>query len=105
MKNLMVIGALCAATMLSGCIFPNKGTTYSMLTLNQITSDPVVDNSVRQVKTGEAYSGGVLFLSGGDASISAAMQNGGIRKVHHVDYKVNNYFWLFNYTTTIVHGE
>lgn len=105
MKNLMLIAALVATTMLTGCIFPMKGTSFSMLTLNQTTSEPIVDSSVRPAKMGEAYSGGVLFLSGGDASIGAAMRNGGITKVHHVDYKVNNYFWLFNYTTTIVYGE
>jgi hypothetical protein len=105
MKNLFAFGAVCAAVALSGCVFPGKGPAYSMLTLNQTFSDPVVDNSVRPAKRGEAGSGGVLFLTSGDASITAAMQNGGIRKVHHVDYKVNNYFWLWTDVTTIVYGE
>jgi hypothetical protein len=105
MKKLLAFGAVCAAVALSGCVFPGKGPAYSALTLNQISSDPVVDGSARPIKRGEAYSGGILFLTGGDASITAAMKNGGLRKVHHVDYKVNNYFWLWNDTTTIVYGE
>jgi hypothetical protein len=105
MKKLLAFGAVCAAVVLSGCVFPGKGPAYSALTLNQTFSDPVVDGSARPAKRGEAYSGGILFLTSGDASITAAMQNGGIRKVHHVDYKVNNYFWLWNNTTTIVYGE
>jgi hypothetical protein len=105
MKKLLAFGAVCAAVVLSGCVFPGKAPAYSALTLNQTFSDPVVDGSVRPAKYGKAYSGGVLFLTSGDASITAAMQDGGIHKVHHVDYKVNNYFWLWNNTTTIVYGE
>lgn len=105
MKNLFAFGAVCAALVLSGCVFPGKGPAYSMLTLNQTFSDPVVDGSARPLKRGESYSGGILFITHGDGSITAAMRNGGLRKVHHVDYKVNNYFWLWNATTTIVYGE
>lgn len=105
MKKLVALAVLSASVLLSGCVFPGKGPAFSMLTVNQTFSDPVVDNSVRPIKKGEAYSGGILFISGGDASITAAMFNGQIRKVHHVDYKVNNYFWLWNDTRTIVYGE
>ena len=105
MKKVFAFGAVCAAVVLSGCVFPGKGPAYSALTLNQTFTDQVIDPSAKLTKRGEAYSGGILFLSGGDASITAAMRNGGIRKVHHVDYKVNNYFWLWNDTTTIVYGE
>jgi uncharacterized membrane protein len=60
---------------------------------------------VRPLKRGEAWSGGVLFFGSGDATIGEAMRNGGIRKVHHVDYHVKNIFWLYNETTTVVYGE
>jgi hypothetical protein len=33
------------------------------------------------------------------------MRNGGITKVHHVNYKVMNILYLYNETVTIVYGE
>ena len=106
MKKMLALSAACVgALVLSGCVIPNKGTVQSALTLNHAASDPIVDNSVRPLKRGEAWSGGVLFFSGGDATIAEAMRNGGIRKVHHVDYLVKNILYLYNETTTVVYGE
>ena len=33
------------------------------------------------------------------------MENGGIKKIHHVDYKVKNILGIVGSTTTIVWGE
>jgi len=41
----------------------------------------------------------------GDASIQAAMQNGGITKIHHVDYKVTSVLGVYATYTTVVYGE
>ncbi|MBW2564953.1 MAG: TRL-like family protein [Deltaproteobacteria bacterium] len=41
----------------------------------------------------------------GDASIEAAKKNGGITKVHHVDYGVKNILGIIGTYTTTVYGE
>ncbi len=56
-------------------------------------------------KVGRADAWGLLLFATGDASISAAMQNGGITRIHHVDHETLNILWLFAKYTTIVHGE
>jgi hypothetical protein len=106
MKKLLALAVLCVSSaMLTGCVFPMKGATTAALTLEHTVSDPIVDNSVRAIKRGESYGGGILFFSTGDNSIDTAMRNGGITKVHHVNYKVMNILYLYNETVTIVYGE
>ena len=56
-------------------------------------------------KVGRAEAWGILVFSTGDASISAAMQNGGITKIHHVDHETQNILWIWAKYTTIVYGE
>lgn len=57
-------------------------------------------------KSGKSSCVAVLgFVSTGDASIEAAMQNGGITKIHHVDHKSMTVLGLFAKFTTIVYGE
>ncbi|MBC8371836.1 MAG: hypothetical protein H8E25_17675 [Planctomycetes bacterium] len=41
----------------------------------------------------------------GDSSIMAAAANGGIRKIHHVDYEVFNFLGIIACQKTIVYGE
>jgi hypothetical protein len=41
----------------------------------------------------------------GDASISAAAQNGGITRIHHVDHETMNILGIYAKYTTIVYGE
>lgn len=107
MNRLLILSALLGGTvLLSGCgIFPMKGQAVAPITLDHISSDPIVDNSVRPVKHGRSQSKGVILFHTGDASIGAAMRDGGITKVHHVDYDVKNILFLYNETTTIVYGE
>ena len=46
-------------------------------------------------KMGMAKATAIILFNSGDASIDAAMRNGGITKVHHVNYDVKNIFFLF----------
>ena len=39
------------------------------------------------------------------ASIQAAMKNGGIKKIHHVDYEVKHFLGIYAEFTTVVYGE
>ena len=48
---------------------------------------------------------GIILYTSGDNSIKAAMENGGIKKIHHVDFDVTNVFNLYSKVTTIVYGE
>jgi TRL (tRNA-associated locus)-like protein len=49
---------------------------------------------------------GILVFSTEDASISAAaMQNGGITRIHHVDHETQNILGIWAKHTTTVHSE
>ena len=59
-----------------------------------------------EMKVGKAESYMALGLfSHGDASISAAMEAGGISRIHHVDYEYKVLLGLFSVYTTLVYGE
>ena len=45
------------------------------------------------------------LFAGGDASIKKAAANGGIRKIHHVDYEVFSVLGIFAKSTTVVYGQ
>jgi len=91
---------------MTGCgVIPMKGTSLAAITVDHVASDPVVDNSVRPVKKGVASSKAILLFNTGDASIGAAMREGGLSKIHHVDYDVTNILYLYNEITTTVYGE
>jgi hypothetical protein len=48
----------------------------------------------------------VWVVALGDCSVQAAMQNGGISKVHHVDSEITSYFFgIYTKFTTVVYGE
>ncbi len=107
MKKLLALSVLFAGTVLmSGCgVFPMKGAVLSAVTIDHIASDPVVDNTVKPMKTGQSKATGIILFSTGDASIGTAMRNGGISKVHHVDYNVKNILFLYSEVLTTVYGE
>jgi hypothetical protein len=47
----------------------------------------------------------ILLFSTDDGSISGAMQNGGITRIHHVDHETQNIQGIWSKDTTIVYGE
>jgi hypothetical protein len=74
------------------------------ITLNE--RGPVAAGSAAgQSKVGRATAVGILVFAHGDASISAAMANGGITRIHHVDHETFNLLGLYAKYTTIVYGE
>lgn len=104
MKKLMAVAALAACA--SGCVMTNSNGIASALTLDVKTPDTnFIDNSVKPEKMGVAKASGIICFCEGDASLKAAMDNGGIKKVHHVDYKVKNILGIVADYTTIVYGE
>ena len=112
MKKLMIIAAVAALGIgVGGCVGMGGPSTTTALGLGGIIDDngsPAsfnVDNSVKAVKCGQATSKGIVLYTSGDSSIKAAMDAGGITKIHHIDYKVFNIFNLYTKATTIVWGE
>ena len=110
MKKIMM-GAVIAGLGLAitGCCMPQgpfATPASSGIVVDNMTAGAYsIDNNVRPVKIGKATSKGIVLFTTGDNSIKAAMDNGGITKVHHVDVDVVNIFSLYSKVTTIVYGE
>ena len=107
MKKLMMGAAIAGLGFaMSGCVFTGPCSAPSPLTLNVGSPDTsFIDNSVKPVKVGTATASGIILFTEGDSSIKAAMENGGIKKIHHVDYKTRNILGIAGSQTTLVYGE
>lgn len=104
MKKLLILGVLAAIT--SGCVMVGKSNAVAPIMLNVQSPDTsFIDNSVTPAKKGVATASGIILFTEGDASLKAAMDNGGIKKVHHVDYEVKSILGIIGSTSTIVWGE
>ncbi len=101
MKKLFkFISIITLVTVISGCVPLG-------IVANQIRGPVAVGNleSPTYSKVGRAKSHSLLGVSSfGDASISTAMANGKIKKIHHVDFEVRS-FLLFCTYETIVYGN
>ena len=98
----LVFTFLCAAS-LGGCALA-QGPVMAPITLDMkgpVSAGPAATGP----KVGRSEAWGVLVFSTGDASISAAMANGGISKIHHVDHETQNILGIWAKYTTIVYGE
>ena len=105
MKKLLILAAFAACA--SGCVMTGgKSTVASGIEMDVMYPDTAfIDNSVKPEKVGTATASGIICFVKGDASLKAAMDNGGIKKIHHVDYKSFNVFGIVGEQTTIVYGE
>ena len=110
MKKLMIGAAIAGLGLaMTGCCMPSG--PYAVAGSQGIVADTVtpgayaIDNSVKPVKTGTATSKGIILFTSGDNSIKAAMANGGIKKIHHIDYKTKNILGIVGSQTTLVYGE
>lgn len=99
---------------ISGCatnIHPGGAMPSGMLVSSTVSTAQALaidtDPTVKPKKVGESSAASFLGLFGfGDASVTAAMIEGNVSKVHHVDYKnISVLSGLFFQTTTIVYGE
>mgnify|MGYP003595108452 FL=1 len=105
MKKTTLLAAAFAAVVLSSgcCVMPN---TAVMAPLDMgTTSGEYYDASVKPLKTGKATVQGVLFFTQGDASVRAAMANGGITKINRIERETKNILCIIATYTTIVYGE
>lgn len=104
MKKVLLPLCAVSALALTGCLAP-IGPIPTLVTMNTGDAGQIVDNSVKPIKSGKAVATGLILLTQGDASIDAAMKDGGITKVHHVDYEYNYILGIIGSKTTIVWGE
>lgn len=96
--------ALFAVTVMSGCAVAN-GPVYGGL-FTQAKGPVAATSNTSGTKMGTSEAISILGLVGtGDASISAAMQNGGIKSITHVDNEVFSVLGLFARYTTVVYGK
>jgi hypothetical protein len=95
-----------AATLLAGCAAnPFFGLAYTRVKAPTIALSQKIDASTFE-KKGEAscinYFG---LVATGNASLEAAMKNGGITRVHHVDCKYKFIMGVYSKFTLVVYGE
>ncbi len=100
MKKLL--GLLLVVMFLSGCATPYPmGALYTEVCFPVAAGEGGGGN-----KVGTAKSTSILGLvATGDASLKAAMANGGITRAKHVDYQVKNILGLYGEYTTTVYGD
>jgi hypothetical protein len=96
--------AIVCASFLTGCTTVGHAPVTSLVTLRE--KGPVSAGSAAgSSKVGRSEAWGILVFATGDASISAAMQNGGITRIHHVDHETSSFLGVYAKYTTIVYGE
>ncbi len=94
--------AVVAVGLLAGCagVTPMNGSLYT-----DLRGPVAVGDASGMSKIGEAKATAIIGIATGDASIEAAMKNGGITKIHHVDSQVKNILGIYAEYTTVVYGE
>jgi hypothetical protein len=100
----VVAMVLVVGLLLSGCasLYP-IGSFYTEVKLPNNMGD---GKDVSYSKVGKAQATSILcIIATGDASLEAAIKNGGIRTVKYVDYHVDNVLGIYGKYTTTVYGD
>ncbi len=104
-SRVLVLGVLFAAALgMSGCasLYP-MGTLYTGVKLPNNMGDGK-DISYTRVGTAKATTFFTLIATG-DASLDAAIKNGGLRTVKYVDFHVDNILGVYGKYTTTAYGD
>jgi hypothetical protein len=104
-KRLCVLALLLGVVATTGCIWPRYGVMMAPIMMTKSPAVAFVNNDAAPTKMGEATAEGIILLSQGDASISAAMKNGGITKVNHIDTEEMYVLGIYAKETIRVYGE
>jgi hypothetical protein len=99
-----LLSILFLAAVLTGCAAVGHGPVTAPITLD-LKGPVAVGSATGSSKIGRSEAWGILVYATGDASISTAMRNGGITRVHHVDHETLNILGVYAKYTTIVYGE
>ena len=99
-----LLAGLLALPLFTGCAIVSSPLTGGLYT--QVDAPLIATSNEGSSKVGTASAESILgWVAIGDASIKTAMQNGGITKVHHVDYKAYSILGLYAKYTVYVYGE
>lgn len=98
------VAGLALAGFLTGCATPQPvGILYTEVTLPVTATG---NTAQPKEKIGISTCQSILSLvATGDASIQAAMKNGGITKIHHIDWEAKNILGIIGDYKTTVYGE
>lgn len=104
-RKLGLLACLTLVVFLSGCaaysVSPVTGFLYT-----DVKGPAGATSNDGSSKMGIAKAQSILGLvATGDASIELAMKNGGITKIHHVDYQSKSVLGIWAEFTVIVYGE
>lgn len=102
LSGLSLVAVAGALVVVMGCASPSPvGVLYTEITLPTIAT-----SNAQATKVGVSECTSILALiSMGDASISTAAKNGGITKIHSVDWEAKNILGIYGTYRTIVRGE
>jgi hypothetical protein len=102
---LLLLVVLLIVTLLYGCAGVRSPVTNGFL-VTAVQGPVGITQADTYSKTGTSSCVAVLgIVSAGNASIEAAIKDGGITKIHHVDHKSFSLLGLFAKFTTIVYGD
>ena len=106
-KNLiLVLAMIVTAGLFMGCSAMVGGHAVGMLYSDYDGPAGIGAQNVQDTKKGEATCVSYLgMVAMGDCSLQAAMDNGGITRVHHVDYHNYSILGIIAEYTTTVYGE
>ena len=104
LKRLCVLALGLAIVVSAGCVLPRYGAVLAPI---MVTKSPVFvgDTTVGYSKVGESMAEGIILVSRGDATISAAMKDGGITRIHHVDSEEFSVLGIYCKQIIRVYGE
>ena len=97
-----LVAVVCAVAF-SGCAIASGPVTAGITV--DMKGPVAMGTASGQSKVGISEAWGIIIFASGDASISAAMKNGGITRVHHVDSESMNILGIYAKYTTNVYGE
>lgn len=99
----LLIG-VCVVMLFAGCAIVSSHLPAVVYT--NVEGPVAATSNAGSTKIGTASATSILgIVATGDASIEAAARNGGITKIHHVDYKAQSVFGIYARFTTVVYGE
>ncbi len=95
-----------AISYLTGCVAYSTSPVTGVLYTDVKAPVTATASDTAAMKSGSATVTSVLGLvATGDASIEAAAKNGGITKIHHVDYSSKSVLGIYAVYTVTVYGE
>ena len=97
--------AVFSMSLLTGCAAVTKQPLTGFL-YSEVKDGMIANETSGMGKKGTATATSILgWVATGDASITAAMKNGGITKVHHVDFESTSIIGVYATYTVVVYGE